>query len=397
MIRNQFRLICELLIFMIFITACSSTGASVATPTPIPPIEQYEKAVFTVERGPIISEQQISGAVVPSRQDELFFRNSGFVTRVTVKEGDIVKAGDLMAEMQVDDLLNQLEQARIDLEVAQSNLQNKQEEQKYAVQRAQIDVNVWQDRVDLANLELSNSYVGPNRDRAQINLDIAQQNLALSELALQQAQESASPYEEQAVQRNQLAVQRLESLLDERRIVAPYDGIVLRTAVKPGQSIEAYTVAFRFGDPSDLVVRSQWDIDLSQELNKNTEVYLSPTSESTDSYLVSFLPNFLPVGDKATETTSFTNDYFYFSIPKDVPEGEFQVGRTVSLNVIIGRKDDALLLPPAAIRSYRGQYFVIVLDGDRRRRVEIFEIGLKAVDRWEVDADLNVGDQVLGP
>ena len=73
MIRNQFRLICELLILTIFITACSSAGASVPTPTPIPPIEQYEKAVFTVERGPIISEQPISGAVVPTRQDELFF------------------------------------------------------------------------------------------------------------------------------------------------------------------------------------------------------------------------------------------------------------------------------------------------------------------------------------
>jgi hypothetical protein len=37
-----------------------------------------------------------------------------------------------------------------------------------------------------------------------------------------------------------------------------------------------------------------------------------------------------------------------------------------------------LLLPPAAIREYKGLYFVIVQDGERRRRVEINEIGLKS-------------------
>ena len=57
---------------------------------------------------------------------------------------------------------------------------------------------------------------------------------------------------------------------------------------------------------------------------------------------------------------------------------------SVTMIVVLGRKDEALLLAPAAIREYRGQNFVIVLDGDRRRRVEINEIGLKTIDRWEV-------------
>jgi adenine deaminase len=67
------------------------------------------------------------------------------------------------------------------------------------------------------------------------------------------------------------------------------------------------------------------------------------------------------------------------------------------LIVVIGRKDEALLLAPAAIREYRGQYFVVVLEGDRRRRVEINEIGLKTTDLWEVIGDLKAGDQVQGP
>ncbi len=84
-------------------------------------------------------------------------------------------------------------------------------------------------------------------------------------------------------------------------------------------------------------------------------------------------------------------------MPAELSREELPVGRTVNLKIVLGRKDDALLLPPAAVREYKGLRFVIVIDGDRRRRVEINEIGLQSNDRWEVIADLNEGDQVLGP
>jgi len=133
---------------------------------------------------------------------------------------------------------------------------------------------------------------------------------------------------------------------------------------------------------------------------KSTEAYLSfSTDEGAVSYPVSFLPNFLPMTENENSTTSFlpTADYFYFEIGDGVPQDELVVGRSIFLNVVLGRKDDALLLAPAAIREYKGLYFVIVQEGERRRRVEITEVGLKAVDKWEIVADLQPGDQVVGP
>ncbi len=56
-----------------------------------------------------------------------------------------------------------------------------------------------------------------------------------------------------------------------------------------------------------------------------------------------------------------------------------------------------MLLPPSAIREYKGLMFVIVQDGDKRRRVEINKVGLKSSDKWEIEGDLQVGDQVQGP
>ena len=114
---------------------------------------------------------------------------------------------------------------------------------------------------------------------------------------------------------------------------------------------------------------------------------------------ISFMPSFMPLSSvqKSTQNTSLGQDFFYFSLPKTIDRTQVKVGVQVTLVVVIGRKDSTLLLAPAAIRNYRGQNFVIIIDGDRRRRVEINQIGLKTTDKWEVIGDLKEGDKVQGP
>ena len=381
------------------LTACGSGNNAQATPTPLPPLVNYEAAIFTVEQGPIVSEKDLLGEIVPAKQDQLYFQASGFITRLTVKRGDLVKAGEVLAELQIDDLLAQLQQAQIDLDVAKANLEKNLVQHDYDVRNAEANVLIWEKRLELAAMDVENSY-GPAKDAAMLNFDITEQNLFMAQDSLDLVRQSVNPYEEQVVKRNELAVQRLEALLSERQIEAPYDCVVLRVLVRPGQSVDAYANAIEVGDPNDLVVRAQYDFELRDKLVKSTEAYLYfTTDEGAESYPVAFLPNFLPMTENENAATSFlpTADYFYFEITDGVPEEELVVGRTVFLNVILGRKDDALLLPPAAIREYKGLYFVIVQEGDRRRRVEITEIGLKAVDKWEIVADLQPGDQVVGP
>ena len=87
----------------------------------------------------------------------------------------------------------------------------------------------------------------------------------------------------------------------------------------------------------------------------------------------------------------------YFSAPTDMPRDQLKLGAKVDLNVVIGRRENVLLLPPAAIRNYRGLSFVIVQNGERRQRVEITKIGLQTDERWEIEGDLQAGDLVVGP
>ncbi len=127
------------------LSACMPSHRIAPTPTPLPPPVSYEKPIYTVERGSIVSQFTITGQVLPSRQERLFFRASGYVSRVTVQEGDRVKAGELLAELQVDDLLKSLEQARIDLEVAQSKLADDEKASMCFTRmpRCDVDLSNW--------------------------------------------------------------------------------------------------------------------------------------------------------------------------------------------------------------------------------------------------------------
>lgn len=382
---------------LLFLTACQSMGGNgLVTPTPVPTLVSYEKAVYAVQRGSIVSDKKVNGEVVPSRQDDLYFSASGFVTRVKVKLGDAVKQGDLLAEMQVDDLLNQLQAANMDLALAQSALEKQQSQHTVEFQKAQIEVRLCEDRVELARLDLKNK-TGDDYTRARLNLDMAVQSLTLAQLAAKQVESADDPAAVQAVERSQLTVDRVQALLAERRIVAPYDGIIIKNLSTLGKQAEAFQVMFTIGDPQQLVVRSPLDFTLREKMYKDTEVYITASANAGDQFKGTYLPNFLPFdAAKADKTAVLTQEYLYFTVPADLPKDLAQVGQIVSVTVILGRKDGVLLVPPAAVRTYRGLNFVIVLEGEKRRRVEITKIGLQTSDLVEIMADLKEGDKVLG-
>ncbi len=394
------RIIAVLALLAIFVSTLSACSDSALgrnnTPTPVPTLVKYDPAIFIVERGSMVSERSTLGEIVPSKQEILSFRTAGTVSRVSVSKGKTVKAGDLIAELDVSDLLTQIQQARIDLEVAQSALEKAKSERVVAAVKAQIDLAIAKARLDLADLDVKNS-VGVARQRAELNRLIAQQNYKAVELNVKQVGESTVLKEEQVVTRQQLSVDRLESLLADRQIKAPFDGVVLRVTIMEGKPVTAFNPAIELGDPANLVIRATPDPKVQPLIDRNTEVQMSFSAQATEQYAVKYLPDFLPFNAlEASKTQTFVQDYMYFTTPVDLTKDQLEVGASVELNIVIGRRENVLLLPPAAIRNYRGLNFVIIQDGDRRRRVEITKVGLQSSDRWEVEGDLQPGNRVIG-
>lgn len=388
----RFMHLASVAILLIFaIAACSTENQSRATPTPLPPLVSYEKTLYPVKRGPIIEEYKLDGVVTPQIQDPLFFRASGYVSRVPFKGGDYVKKGDILAELQIEDLLNQLQQAEIDLEVAQANLANRQKERQYALTRAEHNVR-------LAELALE-QVIAAGGNKFQIGM--AEEQVALAKLSQSEASQQVNTYEEQAVKRNQLVVDRLNAQIHERQIVAPYDGILFKHNLKPGDPVEAFKPVITIGDPDELIIRTNRVFQLASKLSNNTEAYLYLQPGDEDGYPLQYLPSFVPTSAAQEDLQSDQPvqqgvDFFYFAMP-DPPDPELiPVGKPVTVVAITGRNEDALLLPPAVIREFGGLKFVILKEGEKQRRVEV-ATGLSTNEVVEVIGDFKEGDLIVGP
>jgi HlyD family secretion protein len=124
------RALAALALLLALVTACGSSGspgaAGDATPTPLPTPVVLEKPTYTVELGTVVETLEFTGRASPVQQQELFFETGGNVSTVNVARGDWVKAGDVLAELEVDDLQKQLAQKKISLETSQLKLEQAQ-------------------------------------------------------------------------------------------------------------------------------------------------------------------------------------------------------------------------------------------------------------------------------
>jgi multidrug efflux pump subunit AcrA (membrane-fusion protein) len=237
-----------------------------------------------------------------------------------------------------------------------------------------------------------------NTTTRELQLKLAEENLALAELDLEELSEEVNSSQEQAIERAQLTVERLQAQLADRQVVAPFDGIILNPSgreIRPGDSVEAFDPVLIIGDQTELVIGVRRSDERAREIQEDHKISMSLTREGTEKFDVKLMTGFFPFSD--SEDTEFSRqNLIYFAMLSLPDRDQIPVGKTVYLTVILGRNDDALLLPPATIRSFRDREFVIVQEGDRQRRVDV-QIGLETEERVEVMGNLTEGDQVVGP
>ncbi len=147
--------LCLLVLFaLVLLTACGGGGVR-PTPTPFPTPIVPEKPTYTVQRGAVVKTLEFRGRVSPVTEKELFFKSSGYVRDVHVAQGDLVEAGDLLAELEIGDLENQLAQYQIALQTAE--LRFSQAEQEYADALAEAEITLQGAELQLRQAEQANA------------------------------------------------------------------------------------------------------------------------------------------------------------------------------------------------------------------------------------------------
>lgn len=297
-----------LLLFVIVLILAGSAYAAINRPW-----EPKSKVVATetLVAGPIEQLLAVNGRIAAKTSVTVRSAVSAQAMSVAFDEGQAVKAGDILIELDASLAQAQAEQAKAALE----SQQVKQRQADAAAQRARA--------------------LGENTSRstledAELSLAGAVNETARLQAALEQANRQVAQY----------------------TIRAPISGIVLTREVDEGQLVDTQTQLFVIADTSELVVETDVDEVYSSRVSAGLKALLKPVGASVAQHgTVTFAA---PTVDSSTGGRAIK---IAFDEPVELP-----VGLTVNANVIVDAFEGVLSVPRSAIVTEGADSHVLVIE-----------------------------------
>lgn len=359
----------------------------VPTPTPIPTAIVPTKPTYKVQRGEIVNELEFSGRISPVLEEDLFFRTAGRVRSVFHKRNDMVSAGDVLAELEIDALEREMESAELELDRSRVRLEQAEQEHAYALEVAQTNL-------EIAELQLQSMRSGAAPDQTAIA--IQQKQVDLVRLEVERLTQGIDPLLQSDVQRAEMAVAKLSAEIAEAQIIAPFDGQLLSMSLTPGQAVDAYQSVSTIADIEHLEVSADLISTQMQDLveGMNASIILVSRPGVSLEGSVRQLP--YPYGSGGRGNTVEDMDKSTrITVAESAAEAGFALGDLVRVTVELEHKDDVLWVPPQALRVFDGRRFALLQDGDVQRRVDV-QVGIITPDRVEIESGLEEGQVVVG-
>lgn len=347
------------MIATLLLGSCSTnnTPSEGSTPTPLPTAAALAKPTYVVQRGEVIQTVNLVGRIAPVDQQPLFFPVDGRVHQLYVRDGDMVKTGDLIADLEgITDLQRQLDLGQLRLK------------------RSQLNAEIAQLNFDLFVLQTpkgSTVY--------EMRLAIEKDRLELARLDVEEAS---------------LGIQELQDSLGKLQLVSPMDGQVAALQLSAGTQVRGYIVVGKVADVRHLEVSASFaDPTILDKIEVGMLATLSPSSGLGTP--VSGSVRRLPV--TGSDVTPVDQDKtIRISMDKFPADLGYKIGDLLTVVVTIVKKADVLWIPPQTIRNFGGRKFVVVQDGDLQRRVDV-KLGVIGEDRVEILEGLTEGQIVVSP
>ncbi|MBA2486481.1 MAG: efflux RND transporter periplasmic adaptor subunit [Nitrospira sp.] len=306
--------------------------------------------------------------LIPNQLVNVFSRVDGYIARIYVDKGDLVKANQLLVEIDHTDYVHAVNQAKANLLSAKAKVV----QQDAAVRNAALTLN-------RMTALIKDQFVSQqDLDTAQVNHDGA---LALLDSLRAQVQQMA------------VALAQAETNLAYSYIRAPFAGYIAERNLDPGSYVSGATASTSTMSRGMLSVHDietvrtlievvEKDvplIKLGQRAEVRAEAYSSEVFEGTVTRVVQAL-------NRATRT---------MTVEVDLPNKDHRLkgGMFARVEVLVGKHPQAVQIPLDAVsRLEESQYVYVVKDG-KAHQVPV-ELGTRVENRVEVLKGL-AGDEQL--
>jgi membrane fusion protein, macrolide-specific efflux system len=302
-----------------------------------PPPIKSTKVTYDVIEGKIGDiEKAIRGVgyfVSISQFDLAFKYRGGHVSAVHIKPGDKVKQGDVLIELDTDNLETQIKQQELQLRKAQNN---------YNSIKTEMEINGGGNKSQLEN--------------AKIDLDMAQ------------------------LQLDDLRQQRMKS-----KLISPVSGVVdYVDPVNVGQYVDAYKAMVRIGDPTKMQLEYKDDKISFFELGMMVDVDINGKK-----FQGKVVMNPSNVPESADRSRSMLVRIEVVNLPAEVA-----IGDSANIRLTLQKKQNVLVLPKNAIRTFNGRKYVPILEDGLKKERDV-ELGIENETQVEIIKGLKEGEKVI--
>ncbi len=326
----------------------------------------------------------LSSELVPFQEIDVYAKEAGYVKKLDVDYGTHVKAGQVMAILEIPELEAQLEEDQAEIKNAANQ-----------VNRAEHELNRYQAQYKALHLQytrLNGVFESQPGIVAQQEVDDAQgKDLAASsqvdagQAALEAAQSQLS------AARAKLAHD--QSLFDYSRITAPFPGVVTERYANLGTLVQAGTGSSTQAMP---IVRLSED-DLFRLVIPVPESYVRyiHVGDHVDVRVPSLGRTF--PGKVARFSVDVREDTRTMHTEVDVsnPQRVLLPGLYADAELHLDQKEDVPTVPIQALNHEGDKTTVLVVDGNGVLQERTVQVGLQTASDAEIAAGLNEGQEVV--
>lgn len=339
-----------------------------------------EVSAMVIKQQPLVQSVVASGEVRSQSLARIGSEITGIIKARHVREGDKVKPGDLLLELNNDE-----QQARVyEAEAALQQLVSSSRRQAQAAQK-EAEANLDQAQRERARREalqerqlLSDEQVEQAR-RSELSARVSRDKATLQAAAL------ASGGTEEQILTQRLAASR--ALLAKTRVVSHVAGIVQTRNVEPGDLVQPGHTLLEIATANSLEVVVKVD-----EKNMARLVLGQPAQIIADAYPDNVVPAHITFIAPAIDTARGTVD-IHLSV--DAQTDFLKQGMTVSATMETGRRDNALVIANDALREVNADSAVVMrVENSKAERV-VVKLGMRGMAQSEVREGLKSGDTIL--
>jgi RND family efflux transporter MFP subunit len=364
----------------VLLVSCSSDAAKSGPDSAAAPIVAAAK----VRRADLTRALAVTAEFRPYQEVDVHAKVAGYVKRIYVDVGDRVKAGQLIAVLEIPELKDEVQ-------TAEASVSKSQEE----IGRAKADLERAQSAHEVAHVAYSRlADVSKTRPGlvAQQEIDdaLGRDRVAEAQVATAKASLSAA---EQQLRVAQADREKVRALFAYAQIKAPFAGVVTKRYADTGSMIQTGISSQTQSMP--LVTLAQENllrlvIPIPESavskirLGSAVEVNVSTLGKKFEGKVARFADQV----DMATRTMHTEVD-----VPN--PTGELVPGMYASASLMLNDERNVLSVPVQALTRTEDRVSVLLINKENKLEERSVQIGIETPDQVEILSGLNEGDFVV--